>query len=117
MRDLIAVPLGTDFEVDLDLTAFDQALREDLGAAGETVTFFFAATPAGATIHADLSVALTDLGDGRYYGTISGAFLTAQLAAYVGQRVFPRLVVAEACFDGVFADADYIVTDVAEVQP
>lgn len=115
MIEDIAVPLGTDFEVDLDLTAIDQATRALVSLAGETLTFFFAASAAGTAIHADLSIVLTDLGNGRYYGYVPGANMTVQLTTYTGQQVYPRLTAGSARLDGVFADARYLVTQVAEV--
>lgn len=116
MRDTVLIPLGTDFEIDLDLMAMDQALREVAALAGQTLTFFLAATVAGAAIDATLSVTLTDLGAGRYYGVINGSDISAKLTTYVGQRIYPRLSAAGTTFDGVFADADYIVSQVAEVD-
>lgn len=114
-RDIIPVPLGTDWEVDIDLSALHQGTRAPAALEGETLTYWFAATEAGAAIHAELSMTLTDLGGGRYYGVISGAFMTARLAAYAGQQVYPRLYCAEAALDGVFADGRYVVTQMARV--
>lgn len=114
-RNTIPVPLGTDWEVDLDLSALSELTRAPAALVGETLSFWFSATKSGAAIHADVSMTLTDLGNGRYYGFIPGANMTAQLAAYAGQQVFPRLYCAEAAFDGVFADGRYVVTQVAEV--
>lgn len=114
---VIPVPLGTDFEIDLDVAALNQATRAPAALVGETLTFWLSATASGGAIHADLSLTLTDLGDGRYYGFIPGASMTARLAAYAGQQVYPRLYCAEAVLDGVFRGGRYLVTQVAEIVP
>ena len=115
MADVIAVPLASDWECDLDLTAIDQATRALAGLPGETLVFFFAASPAGAAIDAALSIVLTDLGEGRYYGFVPGVSMSAHLVDYVGQQVYPRLTAGSARLDGVFADARYLVTQTAEL--
>jgi hypothetical protein len=115
VADDVRVPLGTDWEVDLDLSALDQLTRQLVEVAGETLTFFFAATASGAAINAGVSITLTDLGNGRYYGFVPGASMTTHLASYAGQQIYPRLSAGSSRLDAVFGQSRYIVAQVAEV--
>ena len=59
-------------------------------ASGLTVTAFIAESPVAATpIHADLQIALDEVGSsGDYLGVIPGAAITERLTGYLGQRVW-----------------------------
>lgn len=82
---------GNDKHEAFDLTTPAALTGEDSAATGLTgLTVHYSATKGGATIHADLTAALTEYAStaGRYYATEEGSAITAQLSALAGQRVF-----------------------------
>lgn len=91
MCDTPELPLGNDFEVGINVSAFDPLEKEVLAQEGRSVTALIAATPTGAAIHASLSIALADLQDGDYHGVIQGADIDTHLTAYLGQEVWVRI--------------------------
>ena len=76
--------LDNDFEPELRLTRKNASTGDLEAATGLTgLTGRLSATDAGATIHASLSVSLTERGTtGIYYGTIEGDNLRTHLASY-----------------------------------
>lgn len=85
-----AVYLDNDFEIEVALQRKNSTTGDLEPATGLTLTGRLSATDGGATIHASLSVNLTERGTtGIYAGVLNGEDLRTQLAAaYVGQPVW-----------------------------
>lgn len=92
MSDVAELPLGNDFEVGINVSAFDPLVKDVVAQEGRSITALLAASPTGAAIHASLSITLSDLQDGDYHGVIQGADIDTNLTAYVGQHVWLRIL-------------------------
>lgn len=92
MADVPEIALGNDFEIGINVSAFDPLEKEVVAQEGQTVTALLSATPTGAAIDGTLSITLTDIGDGDYHGVIQGADITAKLTAYLAQDVWLRIM-------------------------
>ena len=82
--------LDNDFEIEFAFQRKNATTGNLEAASGLTLTGRFSATDAGLTIHASLSVSLTERGStGIYAGVVQGDDLRTQLAAaYVGKTVW-----------------------------
>jgi len=83
--------LDNDHLIEQDLTRPATTTGEDEAATGLSgLTGRLSATDGGATIHASLSVSLSERSAtaGRYYGVLQGADLRTQLLTYVGSWVW-----------------------------
>jgi len=86
--------LDNDFEVQYTITRRATTTGAIQAAAGLTgLTCHIAATPQGATIHADLSVAATERSAtaGTYFAMFQGDELATRLAAYTNRTVYAVL--------------------------
>lgn len=92
MSDVAELPLGNDFEVGINVSAFDPLAKEVVAQEGRTIEALLSATDTGAEIDAALRVTLNDLQDGDYHAVIQGDAIDAHLAAFVGQRVWLRFI-------------------------
>lgn len=83
--------LDNDHLIEQDITTVDGDTGEDGEAAvGLALTGLISASDAGASIHASLSVSLSERSStpGRYYGVLQGTDLRTHLAAYIGSWVW-----------------------------
>jgi len=89
-----SIYLDNDYEVQYVVTRRATTTGAIQAAAGLTgLTVHLAATPQGATIHADLSVSATERSAtaGTYYALFQGDDLRVRLAAYVNRTVYAVL--------------------------
>lgn len=79
-----------------DLTAYDGSVGRHTAEAAEGMPAvgFFAATPDGAAIHADLQVNLSDTGPvGRVWGVITGVAKVARLGPFKNKTIYEIVTV------------------------
>lgn len=82
--------LDNDYEPEYTLTRKNASTGASEAATGLSgLTVRVSATKGGATIHASLSKTLAERGTlGIYYARLEGDDLRAQLATYIGQKVY-----------------------------